>query len=91
MCLKVSCLSFYDNTFFVGIPPQVLTRMHIVVSSMNFCVLSLNALSSELQNVYRLQTIKLSRPNRVRNGIIPGRLMNEASPMVLVKVIYTAG
>jgi len=61
------------------------------VSSVNFCVLSLNALSSELQNVYRLQVIKMSSPNRVRNGIIPGRSMNEASPIILAKVIYTAG
>jgi len=37
------------------LPPQVLTRMRNMMSfSVNFRVLSLNALSSKLQKVYRL-------------------------------------
>jgi len=32
----------------------------------------------------------MSSQNSVRNGIITGRSMNEASPIVLAKVIYTA-
>ena len=59
----------------------------MVSFSVNFRVLSLNALSSNLQKIYRLHMIKMSSQNSVRNGIIPGCSMNEASPIVLAKVI----
>jgi hypothetical protein len=85
-------LTFMMTGSLLVLPPQVLTRMRIVVSfSVNFRVLSLNVLSSKLQRVYRLQMIKMSIQNSVRNGTITGRSMNEASPIVLGRVIYTAG
>lgn len=72
------------------LPPQVLMRMRTVVSfSVNFRVLSLVVSSSKLQKVYRLQMITMSIQNGVRNGIIPGHSRNEASPIVLAKLIYT--
>jgi hypothetical protein len=73
MCLKVSCLSFHDDSVFVGTSASSAdANAYCGVLLCEFSCSQSECFVFETQKVYRLQMITMSSQNGVRNGIILG-------------------